>query len=137
MGDVLSGFTGLCAGVVSGSALCAFYIALGVLSKSAISLRISWDVKWTAAATALGGVAGTAFTLFDMRIPVGQVAAGLFGLLSGVYVGIFIACLAEVTNMMPMLKKYAMIRTFTVLALLAFAAGKMAGSLVYWLFGGF
>lgn len=136
MGDLLSGFTGLCAGLVSGGALCAFYVALGILSKSAISLGIGRRVKWTAAAAAAGGLAGTALTLFGLRITAGPLLAGIFGAFSGIYVGIFIACLAEVTSIIPMLKRFAPTRAI-VYALFAFAAGKLAGSLVYWLFGGF
>lgn len=133
MGSILSAFTGLCAGVVSGGALCTFYIALGVLSKSAISLRISWDVKGVAAATALGAVTGTVFTLFDIYTRAGPVWAGVFGIFAGIYVGIFVACLAEVANMIPALKKYAGLRTGIKIVLLAFAAGKIAGSLYFWL----
>lgn len=135
MGDVLSVFSGLCAGVVTGGALCAFYIALGVLSKFAISLDIRFNVRWAGAATAAGSIAGTAFTLFDMRIPGGPPLAGAFGLFAGMYVGVFIACFAEVTNMMPVLKRFMSVRIFIVLVLCAFAAGKLAGSLM-WLIGG-
>jgi stage V sporulation protein AB len=137
MGDVLAAVTGLCAGIVSGTALCAFYVALGVFSKSAESLELGNSGTLTSVSAAAGGLLGTAITLFDACLPVGGAFAVLFGLFGGVYVGIVIACLAEVTDAIPVVKNYGLTRRLIVLLLLAFVVGKTTGSLIYWLSGVF
>jgi len=137
MGDLLSGITGLSAGIVTGTALCAFYIALGVFSKSAASLRLRNTGLLMSASTAAGGLTGAVITLFDVRLPIGEAFASLCGLLSGVYVGIVIACLAEVTDTIPVIKNFGLTRQAIAFLLLAFVLGKTAGSLIYWLSGVF
>jgi len=137
MGDLLSGLTGLSAGIVTGTALSAFYIALGVFSKSATSLGLRNTSLLMSASTAAGGLTGAAITLFDVRLPIGKTLASLFGLFSGVYVGIVIACLAEVADAIPVVKNFGLTRKAIALILLAFVLGKTVGSLIYWLSGVF
>jgi stage V sporulation protein AB len=137
MGDLLSVITGLCAGIVSGTALCAFYVALGVFSKSTASIGIQSTGLLMSASTAAGGLMGTAITLFGVKLPIGEAFALLFGLFGGVYVGIVIACLAEVTDAIPVVKSFGLTRWAIALILLAFVLGKTVGSLIYWLSGVF
>ncbi|MDD5017762.1 MAG: stage V sporulation protein AB [Eubacteriales bacterium] len=133
MGSFLSGLTGLSAGLISGAALCAFYIALGVFSKSAISLGVKNTGKAIAVCSAAGSVAGTLITLFDVHLKMSCYWPGVFGLFAGVYVGIFIACLAEVTNSVPVIRNLGISGKYITLILTVFVAGKLAGSILYWL----
>ena len=136
MASIIAGLTGLCAGIVAGSALCAFYVALGVFSKAAISLGIGHSRAMAVSST--GGILlGTIITLYDVCVPLGLFWAGLFGLSAGIFVGIFIACLAEVINAIPVLKNFGLANTAISGVLAAFVAGKLIGSLIYWLAGGF
>ena len=137
MDDLLSGITGFSAGIVTGTALCAFYIALGVFSKSAASLGLQNTGLLMPANTAAGGLTGAVITLFNFRLPAGEAYAMLFGLFSGVYVGIVIACLAEVTDAIPVVKNFGLMRQAIAFLLLAFVLGKTVGSLIYWLSGVF
>ncbi|MGI5849819.1 MAG: stage V sporulation protein AB [Christensenellales bacterium] len=137
MSDLLSVMTGLCAGIVSGSALCAFYVALGVFSKSAISLGLNSVGIWMAIFNTAGCVLGTIITLFNAHIQVNDFWSGVWGLFAGIYAGFFIACLSEVTNIIPVLKKYAVLKVYIVSILIAFVAGKLIGSMIYWISGGF
>jgi stage V sporulation protein AB len=137
MGDLLSGITGLCAGIVSGTALCAFYVALGVFSKSAATMGVKGTGLLLPSSTAAGGLMGTAITLFGAKLPIGEAFASLFGLFGGLYVGVVIACLAEVTDVIPVVKDFGLARSAIALILLAFVLGKTAGALIYWLSGVF
>lgn len=137
MGDFLSGFTGLCAGLISGSAVCAFYIALGVFSKTAISLGLDNVGKLVVICSGVGSVFGTIITVFNANIQVGSFWSCIFGLFAGIYVGIFIACLTEVTKSIPVVKDYGISKNYIVLILFAFAIGKLAGSIIYWISGAF
>jgi stage V sporulation protein AB len=137
MGDLLSAITGLSAGIVSGTALCAFYVALGVFSKSAESIGLKDADTLVSVSAASGGLLGILITLYGVSIPAGVVLSSLFGLFGGIYVGILIACLAEVTDAIPVVKNFGLARQTILLVLLAFVLGKTAGSLVYWLSGVF
>jgi stage V sporulation protein AB len=137
MGDILSAATGLCAGIVSGTALCAFYIALGVFSKAAQSLGVKKAGMVMAVSAASGGLLGTAITIFGFKVMIGEAFGALFGLFGGVYVGILIACLAEVTDAIPVIKNYGLSQRVIVVLLTGFVLGKTAGALVYWLSGVF
>ena len=135
MGSLIAGIVGLCSGLVAGSALSAFYIALGVFSKSALSLNVKNAGIAMAASAAAGVTAGTAITIFKVRIGISVAWIVPFGIFAGIFVGIFIACLAEVIGAITVLKGmqlgYAAIKG----VLAAFAAGKIAGALIYWLSG--
>ena len=137
MGSILSGLTGLSAGLVSGAALCAFYIALGVFSKSAISLGMRRIETTMAICSAAGGVAGTVITIFEISLRTSGYWSAVFGLFAGIYIGIFIACLAEVTNTIPVIKNYGISKKYIILIMLVFVAGKMIGSVIYWISGAF
>ena len=137
MGSLIAGIVGLCSGLVAGSALSAFYIALGVFSKSSMSLSLKNAGTAMAASAAAGVAAGTANTIFKVRIGMGLVWAVPLGLLTGIFVGIFIACLAEVIGMITVLKGMQLGNAAIKAVLAAFAVGKIAGSLIYWLSGVF
>lgn len=137
MGDVLSAVTGLCAGIVSGTALCAFYIALGVFSKAAQSIGINKGDKLMSYGAAAGGLLGTAITIFGLKLVIGEAFGAIFGLFGGIYVGILIACLAEVTDAIPVIKNYGLTKRAITVLLIGFVLGKSAGALVYWLSGVF
>ncbi len=132
MGDLLAGFTALCAGLVSGAALCALYIALGVFTRPAKRLGLR-PGRLSASAAAAGSAAGATVTLYNVRFPIGGAFAGAAGLFAGIYTGILIACLAEVADSIPLLRRFGVSARLTAAILFAFAAGKLLGSLVYWL----
>lgn len=137
MGDFLAAVTGLCAGIVSGTALCAFYVALGVFSKSAQCMEIKSVGLLMSVSAGAGGILGTAITLFGLRMEIGETFGALFGLFGGIYIGIVIACLAEVADGIPVIKNYGLSRQFIVVLLMGFVLGKTVGALVYWLSGVF
>lgn len=137
MSEILSGFTGLCAGVVTGSALCAFYIALGVFSKSIISFGLNRAKKEITVSNAFGGIFGTLITIFNVNIEVGVFGAALFGLFGGMFVGIFVACLVDIVNTIPVVKTLGIPNNYIVFVFLAIVLGKFSGSLIYWISGVF
>ena len=137
MGDILAAVVGLCAGIVSGTALCAFYVALGVFSKSAQCLGLKNAGLAMSVSAAAGGLLGTAITIFGLRLVIGKAYGVVFGLFGGVYVGILIACLAEVTDAIPVVKNYGLTRKVIVFLLTGFMLGKTVGAFVYWLSGAF
>ncbi len=137
MGDLLSALTGLSAGVAIGGTACAFFVALGIFSKLALSVHYKTSGRPIAASSAAGGVFGCFVTIFRTSITGGHGITAFFGLFSGIYLGIFIACLAEVANMLPVMKNTGLTKRVISFILLGFVLGKLGGSLVYWLSGVF
>ena len=80
---------------------------------------------------------GTAITIFGAKLMIGPAFATVFGLFGGMYVGILIACLAEVTDAIPVVKGFGLTRKLIVLMLFAFVIGKTTGAIIYWLSGVF
>ena len=73
----------------------------------------------------------------DSRLPPVPFLASAFALLTGVFVGVLAVALAEVLNVMPVMLRRSRLTQGLPWLLLAFALGKMAGSLVYFLVDGF
>jgi stage V sporulation protein AB len=66
-----------------------------------------------------------------MQLPV--LVTCVVGLVTGLFTGLFTAALAEVLNVLPVFgRRFNIERSITVLVV-ALAAGKALGSLVYWL----
>ena len=137
MTDALAALTGLCAGIVSGGALCAFYIALGVFTKTAGSIGLQGGQMVYALASSAGGLFGAVITLFPFSVSLNRTAAAFFGLFAGIYVGIFIGCLADVISAIPVIRGYGIPGRHVGLAFIAFVAGKTAGAIIYWISGAF
>ena len=130
MGSILSALTGLSGGIIVGSALCAFYIALGVFSKLAHNYP-AWMRKSIQLSAFLGVAYGITQYLFEWEIPLGVPLEIIFGLCSGLFLGIYIALLAEVVHTIPFMRRLKMTKKLISIVLIAFAAGKVAGSLYY------
>ena len=84
MGDLLSG-TGFSAGIVT-ERRCARFITLG-------GLQVGGEPGYKYRAADAGKhrrrrLTGAVITLFNFRLPAGEAYAMLFGLFSGVYVGV-------------------------------------------------
>lgn len=113
-----------------GSALCAFYIALGVFSKLAHdyleTMRKSIQI-----CAFLGICYGICQYLWEWNIPLGAPLEIVFGLCAGLFIGIYIALLAEVVNTIPFMRRFGMTKTIISIVLAAFAIGKIAGVLYY------
>jgi stage V sporulation protein AB len=137
VGDFLSALTGLCAGLVMGGTVCAFFVALGVFSKLAVCAHYKTTGMEMAASSAAGSVLGCFVTIFRVSFGAGRGTTAFFGLFAGIYIGVFIACLAEVANMLPVLKNNGLTERVISFILLGFVLGKLVGSLVYWLSGEF
>jgi stage V sporulation protein AB len=134
MGSIFNIITGLSTGMLSGSAIAAFYLAIGIFSRLGDkNFRLSYRLLFFCAAA--GVALGNCVYLFGWHLH-GLVALDILsGLCSGIFTGIYIACLAEVFNIIPFFRVLNIKKIYIEIILLGFALGKTAGSLVYWLSG--
>jgi len=132
MDEVLAGFVGLCMGILSGSALSALYIAIGLFSKLHVFTRYRHAYLYYVMAAAAGAGFGTVISVFDVTVRFNGIFPPAMGFFGGVFIGMYIACLAEVINVVPLFKKSGIPRLGIAILLLSFAVGKTVGSLLYW-----
>lgn len=127
--SILLGFSG---GVATGTALCAFYVALGVFSKLNRLSGVQSSYRAYILLALAGVMFGVGITIFHLEIPIWwlQIPFGFFG---GAFVGVFIASLAEVTNILPCLYRESKSKTALLVLLIVFAIGKVSGALINFL----
>lgn len=79
-----------------------------------------------------GAVVGNILSLFDVVLPFGQwIFLVVFGLISGIFVGLFVVCLAETTKAMPIFLRRVRIGAGLGIIILMIGLGKAVGQLIY------
>lgn len=130
--NLITAFTGIAGGFAVGGGFVAFISVLGVLPRVVImtSLRANLtSLEWS---LIIGALSGT----IAMYLPISlnmSMAVPILGLLSGVFVGMMAAALTEVLNVIPLITRRLKIAGSLELIITAIIAGKVAGSLFYWL----
>ena len=115
----LLAFFGLCAGGIIAAGVYAFLAIIGVYETVII----------------LGGVLGNILDIYEFPIYMGPYIGTLFICVFGLSVGIFVGCLvmslAETLKALPVISRRIHLAVGLQYLIFALAAGKMAGSLVY------
>lgn len=141
MGVVLSILLGFGSGVVVSGAVFAFIAAIGVVPALASRTKTQEAVVIYEEAIIWGGIFGAATMVFDMRwsltgaLPVVLVIA--LGLFAGVFFGVLAMCLAEVLDVLPILSRRLGIVRGMSFFVIAIAAGKLIGAIIYFVIGKF
>lgn len=130
--DVITAFTGIAGGFAVGGGFVAFISVLGVLPRVIIMTSQQSKlpgIEWSLISGALFGTVAM-YVPFSVNLPL---AVPFLGLLSGMFIGMMAAALTEVLNVIPLVTKRLKIAGSLELVITAIIAGKVAGSLVYWL----
>lgn len=133
MGEVLSALTGLSTGIVSGGALCALYIALGIVSKSAMCIGVYKIHRSVYISNAVGGMVVVFAYVTGLNLYLGSYIIILFGFFAGMFIGIVIGCIADIVSSIAVIKNLGITRKGVIYIIAAFGIGKLLGALVYWL----
>jgi len=134
IGAVIIGFS---SGIVISGAVYAFISVVGVVTRLAQKTGTRNKIRIYESALALGGMLGVVIGMFDVRLPIGRVAAVLYSFCIGVFYGCLAVSLAEVINVIPIMTRRAKIARGMFWFILAIALGKLAGSLLYYGIPGF
>lgn len=127
---------GLAEGMIVGSAEVAFLTVLGVvprlghLTGTRASMRL---YQWAIIAGATGA---SLIGAFDVRMSLPALVTAPVGLAMGIFVGLTAAALAEVLNVIPALGRNLGIPQAVRVLVTSLIAGKVIGSLIYWLVPG-
>lgn len=133
---VFLGMLGFIFGVSLASGSFAIAVKLGIIPQMASKSGTAKRIITYENATILGGMAGNFLAVFpDIRLPLGHVFLGLYGLSAGVFIGCMAVALAEIIDAFPIMFRRFRLKTGLAWVLTAVAFGKMSGCLFYFLRG--
>ena len=124
-------------GLMVSAGVFAFIAAIGIVPRMAWRTGTRQFVRWYEDVIVLGGVFGTTTMFVDYRLPPWDILFGCVALFNGFFVGVLAMALTEVLNVMPILMRRARLTKGLRWIILAFALGKVVGSLLYYFVDGF
>ncbi|MDD3252469.1 MAG: stage V sporulation protein AB [Lachnospiraceae bacterium] len=139
--QVFLGFAGLAAGGVIAAGVFAFLAIIGVFPRLVGKTKTRQHILLYDTLIVLGGVAGNTMDLYEipMVLPGGSLmhgaVLGVFGLAVGVFVGCLVMSLAETLKTVPVITRRIHLAVGLQYVILSIAAGKLVGSLVYFICG--
>lgn len=130
---------GFASGIVISTGILAFINAIGVIPRLTTKCKVTTHYYAVANASLLGIMAGTIFYLWDdyICLSLPKFLVAFFGLVFGIFIGCLAMALAEILNVMPITKSRLKLKRGMYILVLAFAIGKMVGTLFYYLYPGF
>ncbi len=124
-------------GVAIAAGVFAFIATIGIIPRMAQRTRTEFSIPIYEDAVLLGGAFGCTPLLFHYQLPIGVIGAVIFAILSGIFMGVLAMALTEVLNVIPILLRRTRLTHGISVLILAFALGKLVGSLAYFLIEGF
>ena len=129
--NIVLAVIGLSSGTVVAGGIFAFIAIIGVVPRLAQKTKTEKYIMIYEDAITLGGIFGCTTMFLKYYIPIGNAAAVIAAAAIGVFVGSLAVSLAEVINVVPIFMRRARLKQGLSFFLLALAAGKLIGSLVY------
>lgn len=129
------GLLGLSAGGVIAAGVFAFLAIIGVFPRLMGRTRTKHILLYETLIV-LGGILGNISDIYELPIHMGgNLALGIFGMTSGIFVGCLVMSLAETLKALPVINRRIGLAVGLQYVILAVALGKLAGSLVYFVKG--
>lgn len=130
-------FLGLASGCMVAAGTFAFIAAIGIVPRMAKRTQTQRFIRVYEDAIVLGGLWGTTAMFTEYQMPAVPLLVGVYGLCTGIFVGVLAMALTEVLNVIPILLRRTRLTKGLPWLILAFALGKVCGSLAYFLVDGF
>lgn len=134
-GKLLLLFAGLSGGICVAGGLFAFLMIVGVVTRLASGTKTAKNVVLYEDISLFGLVFGNIAYLFGNNMPIGTISLLIYGLGAGVFTGCLAAALAEIVNVIPVMVKRIKLKYGISAVMVAFALGKLAGSIYQLCFG--
>jgi stage V sporulation protein AB len=126
-------FIGLAGGLAVGGGLVAFLTVLDVIPRLARMIRAQGSIRLFESSVIAGAVYWTLADFFSWSLPLSVSTPGVIGAFMGVFVGMLAGALTEVLNVIPIFARRLGMKTYLIWLLMAMIFGKMAGSLIHWI----
>jgi len=137
----LLGFLGLCAGLSVASGVFTVFTAVGLVPRFAEHTQSANRIRWYENMIITGCFAGNLVSLFgrffsfSFRGFAAQFLLCVAGLFVGIYVGTLAISIAEMLDAIPIMAHRINVRRGVSLLVTGLAAGKLVGSLFYYMNG--
>ena len=132
---ILLAFFGLCAGGIIAAGVYAFLAIIGIFVRLMGKTGTRKHIMLYETIIILGGVLGNILDIYEFPIYMGAFFGHVFLIIAGLSMGIFVGCLvmslAETLKALPVISRRIHLAVGLQYLIFALAAGKMAGSLVY------
>lgn len=133
--EILLAVIGFSAGLIVAGGLFSFITSLGVVSDFADRTHTGSKILLYEDATALGGILGNLFSIYQFRLPGAPWFLWIFGLFSGIFVGGWAMALAETLNIFPIfIRRVKLVQNIPYI-ILSIALGKGIGSFIFYFLG--
>lgn len=126
---ILLFFIGLASGGTAAAGLFAFIVAIGIINRIASRTGTANHIRMYEFMVIIGGILFNLIYLFSKSLPTGYFGLGLYGLFTGMYVGLQAMALAEVIKIIPILSMRIKLIEGMPYIIVAIAIGKIIGSL--------
>ncbi|MHC1750297.1 MAG: stage V sporulation protein AB [Cellulosilyticaceae bacterium] len=137
VGVLLSIFWGLSTGGVIATGVVAFLTIIGIIPRLANKANITKHYYAFGTTVILGTLVGSIIYIWEPYIPTPKTIIVIFAFAFGIFVSCLAVELAEMLDVIPVLKRRTKVKKGLYLFLIAFAFGKVVGSLFYWFYPGF
>lgn len=127
--QIALGLLGFSCGMAVASGVFAFITMLGIIPRMAARTNTAKHIYLYECAILWGGALGNIWMLFSIPFPLGRIAAGLYGLGSGIFVGCLAMALAEMLRVLPIFVNRTQIKEGFPILVAAIAAGKFTGTI--------
>ncbi len=137
--QVLLCFVGLSAGSVIAAGIFAFLAIIGVFPRLIGNTHTTGHIILYETLMIVGGIWGNVMDLYHVKMPIGgPFVLAVYGVSIGVFVGCLVMSLAETLKALPVLNRRIRLSVGIQYVVLAIAAGKLLGALLYFMkgFGG-
>lgn len=133
--QIFLGFTGICSGVIIAGGAVGLMIGLSIVPRYAGITHTADSILLYEDMTTLGFVLGNLFWLYHISLPLGTPFLIFYGIFSGIFLGSWILALAEIADVFPVFSRRLHLTEGFPVMILAIAAGKCIGTLLFYFFG--
>lgn len=139
MKNLFLGFFGVCAGGMIASGIFAFLVIIGVFPRLISKTKTKAHILLFESMIITGGILGNFLDMYKFSLPIGPVFGMFFliamGAAMGIFVGSLVMSLAETSKSIPIISRRLRLSMGLQYIIIAFAVGKLIGSLSYFYFG--
>lgn len=131
METVIVALSGLSAGMITAAGIFALITSIRVVNRFAIVTKTGKYTHLFEDFVIVGVTVGNIMAVYDVVIPWGAIGVGLYGILSGMYLGCFVVALAETIQVIPILVRRGRLKEGMGIIIICMALGKAIGGLIY------
>ena len=128
--EMLLGIAGLGSGFIVAAGVFALVSSVGVVTRMAGVTHTGKYVRIYEDSIVLGAALGNLISVYNMQIPIGELGLAIYGIASGIFVGVLAISLAESINATAVFTRRSMLKRGLAAIVIALALGKSAGSLL-------